>query len=120
MLKIQCSMFSVQFGSISFLPFSLSRPILIQPLPRLLDQIQQAGHFVGRLRVAETGKFFRGEDLPEVALHIKLLPPAVEDLEAGALIRLTGPAIVKSDGMAQPGTAPFQMIEVIETHSRGL
>ena len=110
-------MFSVQFESIPSLPFALLRPILSHPLPRLLYQIQQTGHFVERLRAAEPGKFFRREDLLEVALHIKLLPPAVENLKAGALIRLTGPAVGKSDRMAQPGTAPFKMIVA---HSTGL
>ena len=81
------------------------------PLPRLLYEVHQCSDLIGRLRTTEFLEGLPGQPLPEVAHHIKPLPPAIKHFEAGVLIFATLSAVAKGDRAAQPGASPLHVIK---------
>lgn len=83
----------------------------MRALSGLLDQVDQAGGFVGRGRTDQALEFGVGQLLFEIADHVKCLPPAVEDLEAGALIVAADAAVIEAYRMPQAGAAALPIIK---------
>ena len=75
--------------------------------PRLLDQLEQAGNFGFRPGFHQIFKIPVRKPVPEVVNHIKILPPAITDLEAGQGVITHIQTITEFHETPQPGTAPF-------------
>ena len=83
----------------------------LEPPLRLLDQVQEAGYFVGWWGVGEALKRFGGQALLEKQGDVESLPPAVEYFETGTLRLPIGATIAEGHDAAQSRAASLQVVK---------
>jgi hypothetical protein len=82
----------------------------------LLDQLEQTGKFGFRPALNQVFKILLREPGPEVVNHVKILPPAVTDLEAGQGRIARIHTIAEFHGPSQSGAAPFHVMDRVIYH----
>lgn len=83
---------------------------------RLLDQLEQACQFGFWPALHQVVKILFRKRAPEEVNHVKILPPAITDLEAGQGRFTHIQAIAESYRTPQPGAAAFQIMNRMIYH----
>jgi hypothetical protein len=82
----------------------------------LFDQLEQTGKFGFRPALHKVFKIMLRKPVPEVVNHVKILPPAITDLEAGQGRIARIHTIAEFHGASQSGAAPFHVMDRVICH----